>query len=183
MGASRLRTTAVLVVVVGVAAIFPFAANAVFRPGCSLLPVALSDEKYVSRPATLEQTCAVLGRPLPQPGVLPNGARMSGIGIDGPPPLGSDCCRMVLVSYSSGGRNFALRTIGRQDAIPVGNVGQINATLAGAPAVIQQTRLPTGEADDVSYLWARDGLLYSLHIILTDGITREAADAMAASIR
>lgn len=55
--------------------------------------------------------------------------------------------------------------------------------LAGVPAVIRQTRPPTLDADDVSYLWARDGLLYSLHVLLTDGITRETADAMAASIR
>lgn len=81
------------------------------------------------------------------------------------------------------GRNFALLAVHRQDAIPAGTVGQINATLAGVPAAIEQTRLPTRDADDVSYLWARDGLLYGLHVLLTDGITREVADAMAASIR
>jgi hypothetical protein len=108
---------------------------------------------------------------------------MSQLGIDGPPPLGLACCRMVHVSYSLNGRNFALLDVHRQDAIPVGNVAQINAALAGVPAVIQQTQRPTLDADDVSYLWARDGLLYGLHVLLADGITREAADAMAASIR
>lgn len=183
MGASRLRTTALLVVLVGVAATLPFAANAVLRPGCSLLPVALSDERYVSRPATLEQACAVLGRPLPQPRVMPAGARMAAIGIDGPPPDGMDWQRPVHVSYSTNGRNFALLDIQRGDAIPVGNVGEINATLAGVPAIIRQQRRPTLDADDVLYLWARDGLLHVLHVRLTDGITREAADEMAASIR
>jgi len=90
---------------------------------------------------------------------------------------------MVHVSYSTSGRNFGLLTVQRQDAIPAGNVDQFDATLAGVPAVIEQKRLPTLDADEVSYLWARDGLLYVLHIMLADGITREAADAMAASIR
>jgi hypothetical protein len=108
---------------------------------------------------------------------------MAGIGIDGPPPMGGECCRSVLVSYQLSGRSFALLNAQRQEAIPAANAGEINATLAGVPAIIQQTRRATLDADDVSYVWARDGLLYSLHISLTDGITRETADAMAASIR
>jgi hypothetical protein len=107
---------------------------------------------------------------------------MVGIGIDGPPVAG-ECCRSVLVSYQMNGRNFALLNAQRQEAIPVANAGQINATLAGVPAIIQQTRRASLDSDDVSYVWARDGLLYSLHISLTAGITRETADAMAASIR
>jgi len=160
-----------------------FGINAVLRPGCSLLPVALSTEESVSQPATLEQACAVLGRPLPRPAILPSGARMTQIAIDGPPPAGFDCCRIVHVSYATNGKNFASLAVQRQNAIPRGNVGQINATLAGVPAIIEQTRRPTLDADDVSYLWARDGPLYSLHVLLTDGITREGADAMAASFQ
>lgn len=181
--AGRVRAVAVLVILLAATAALAFGVNAVIRPGCSLLPVTLSDTEFMAQPATLEQACAVLGRPLPRPGVLPDGARMSGIGIDGPPPAGMQCCRSVNVGYSKNGRNFALLKIHRHPAIPVGNAGDINATLAGAPAVIRQTRPPTLDADDVSYLWARDGLLYSLHVLLTDGITREGADAMAASIR
>jgi hypothetical protein len=177
------RNVAVLVVLVSTAAALAFSVHGVLRPGCSLLPVTLSDEEYTSKPATLEQACAVLGRPLPRPAMLPSGARMAQIGIGGPPPAGLECCRMVHVSYSTNGRNFALLDVHRQDAIPVGNASQVNATLAGVPAVIQQTRLPTLDSEDVSYLWARDGLLYGLHILLTDGIAREDADAMAASIR
>jgi hypothetical protein len=181
--AGRVRAVAVLVILLAATAALVFSVNAVVRPGCSLLPVRLSDKEFVAQPATLEQACAVLGRPLPRPGVLPDGARMAGIGIDGPPPAGMSCCRSVNVGYSKNGRNFALLNVHRQDAIPVGNAGEINAMLAGVPAVIRQTRPPTLEADDVSYLWARDGLLYSLHVLLTDGVTRETADAMAASIR
>jgi hypothetical protein len=183
MRSGLLRTVTVLAMVVAATVAVAFGANAVLRPGCSFLPVTLSDEQYKSQPATLEQACAVLGRPLPQPGTLPDGALRSGIGIDGPPPVGADCCRMVNVSYSMKGRNFALMSVRKQDAIPPGNAGEINATLAGAPAVIKQTRPPSLDADDVSYLWARDGLLYSLHVLLADGVTRQAADEMAASVR
>jgi hypothetical protein len=165
------------------AAVLAFGANAVLRPGCSLLPVALPAEEFAAQPATLEQACAVLGRPLPRPVTLPPGARMAQLGIDGPPPANLACCRMVHVSYSVNGKGFALLDIHKQEAIPSGNVAQINATLAGAPAVIQQSRRQTQDSDDVSYLWARDGLLYGLHVLLTDGITRDLADAMAASIR
>jgi hypothetical protein len=183
VSAGRLRTATVLVLLFSATGALVFGVNAVLRPGCSLLPVTLSDEEFVSQPATLEQACAVLGRPLPRPGTLPEGARLAGIGIDGPPPAGTACCRSVLVAYSKNGRNFALLNVHRQDAIPIGNAGEINAVLAGVPAVIHQTRPPTLDADDVSYLWARDGLLHSLHIRLADGVTRETADAMAASIR
>ena len=182
MSPGRLRTVALLMLFVAATGALVFTVNAALRPGCSLLPVTLPDTESTSQPATLEQACAALGRPLPRPGALPDGARMAGIGIDGP-PTGIECCRSVLVSYQLNGRNFALLNVQRQDAIPAANAGEINATLAGVPAVIQQTRRATLEADDVSYLWARNGLLYSLHIALTDGVTREMADAMAASIR
>ena len=179
----RVRTVAALMALLAAAAVLAFSVNAVFRPGCSLVPLGLPDEESVSQPATLEQACAVLGRPLPRPGTLPDGARMAGIGIDGPPPMGSECCRSVLVTYQVNGRNLALLNIHRQGAIPPANAGQINAMVGGVPAIIQQTRRASLDADDVSYLWARDGLLYSLHVVLWDGITRETADAMAASIR
>jgi hypothetical protein len=181
--AGLLRAAAFLVVLVSAAGALAYIANAVLRPGCALLPVALPAEERTAQPATLEQACAVLGRPLPRAATLPPGARMAQLGIDGPPPANLACCRMVHVSYSVNGQNFALLDIHKQDAIPGGNVAQVNATLDGVPAVIQQSRRPTLDSDDVSYLWARDGLLYGLHILLTDGVTRQAADAMAASIR
>jgi hypothetical protein len=159
-----------------------FSVNAVLRPGCSLLPVTLPDTEYTSQPASLEQACAALGRPLPRPDTLPIGARLAGIAIAGP-PFALECCWEIRVAYSINGRNFASLNVRRQAAIPEGNVGQVNAILAGVPAVIQQTRPPTLDSDDVSYLWARDGLLCGLHVRLADGVTREIADAMAESIR
>jgi hypothetical protein len=177
------RVRIVLMVLLVASAALVFGINAALRPGCSLLPVTLSDTaEFQPQPATLEQACAALGRPLPHPATLPDGARRSGIGIDSA-PLSLECCRVVHVSYAMNGRTFAMMTIHRQDAIPIGNASEVNAMLAGVPAVIQQRRPPTLDADNVSYLWARDGLLYGLNVALRDGITREAADAMAASIR
>lgn len=181
--AGLLRSAAFLVVLVTAAAALAFGANTLLRPGCSLFPVALPAEERAAQPATLEQACAVLGRPLPRPVTLPPGARMADLGIDGPPPGNLACCRMVHISYSVNGQDFALLDIHRQDAIPAGNLAEINATLAGVPAVIHQSRRQALDSDDVSYLWARDGMLYGLHVLLTDGVTREVADAMAASIR
>src|SRR5687767_15100050 len=137
--AGLLRNVAVLALLVTAVAGIAFGANAVLRPGCSLLPVSLSTEEYASQPGTLEQACAVLGRPLPRAGTLPDGARMAGIGIDGPPPMGLECCRFVRVAYQINGRNFALMDVHKQDGIPARNGGEINATLAGGPAVIRQT--------------------------------------------
>jgi hypothetical protein len=145
------RVAALAALVIAAVAVV-FGANAVLRPGCSLLPVALSTEQFSAQPGTFEQACAVLGRPLPRSAILPRGAQLAGIQIDGPPPSGIDCCRMVHVSYAMNGRSFALMSVHRQDAIPSGNVGEINASLAGVPAVIKQTRRPTLDADDVSYL-------------------------------
>jgi hypothetical protein len=156
-------------------------ANELVRPGCSLLPVTLPDDD-ATVPGTVQEACAVLGRPLPNARVFPAGMQRADIGIDGPPPLELPCCRMVHVSYSLKGRNVGRMTVFRQDAMAPDTARAVNATLGGVPAIIQQTHASV-EADDVSYLWARDGLLIGLHIWLADGISREAADDFAASIR
>lgn len=56
-------------------------------------------------------------------------------------------------------------------------------TVAGVPAIVTVTRSGSRDADRVDYLWVRDGLLFVLHMELAPEITREAVDAMAASIR
>lgn len=165
------------VVVVGL-----IAANAVLRPGCSLLPVALPDDPSgANTPATPEQSCAALGRPLPQAGALPPSVERGRVFVNSAPSFGGP--RFVTVSYTRDGEGVALLQVVRGNAIPVGNAGEVNGAVSGAPAVINQRPLPQAAADDVSYLWSRDGLLFTLHVRLAPGITREAADAMAASIR
>jgi hypothetical protein len=185
MAAVRLgRRSLLIIVLVSFAAIgSAFTWNAIARPGCSLLPVALPDAESAARPGTSEQACAVLGRPLPDAAVLPPGVRRSEIAIGGPPPPGLSCCRFVYVTFASSGRNVVLMSIHRGDGIPTGNIGEVNGTVAGVPAIVGQRRLNSMDVDDVSYLWARDGLLFSVRVALANGITRQAADELAASIR
>lgn len=170
-----------LALAVGLAIVF--ALNAILRPGCSLLPVALPDDDPNGsfHPASPEQACAALGRPVPVATMLPDGVERRGLAIAGAPLLRGP--RDVTVSYSKSGRGVALLRVIRADGIPTGNLGDINGTVAGAPAIVRQTRLVSVDADDVLYLWSRDGLLLTLHVRLEPGIAREAADAMAASIR
>lgn len=158
------------------------AANAAFRGGCSLLPVALPEGAgAANHTITSEQACAALGRPLPHARVLPEGVHetWSSIGDGGP----GNIPRMVAVAYAKDGQGVGQLTVFKGDAIPAGNSSEVNGTVAGEPAVIQQTHIAALSGDDAHYLWAHDGLLFSLHVHLTLGITREAADAMAASIR
>jgi hypothetical protein len=151
-------------------------ANELVRPGCSLLPVTLPDAGDIY-PASPEQACAVLGRPLPNATVLPAGMRRADIGIVGPPLPGFPCCWTVQVSHAIGAGNVAYMKVRKQDAIPPDQAPYINATLAGVPAVISANVIV------VSYLWARDRLLIDLQVFLRDGVTREDADEFAASIR
>ena len=67
--------------------------------------------------------------------------------------------------------------------MPVGNVGEKNSTVGGVPAIVRQGYIASRNADDVNYVWVRDGLVFVLHLSLTSGMTREMTDAMAASIR
>src|SRR5437773_1631281 len=135
------RRTLLIAAIVALAAIgSAFVWNAIARPGCSLLPVALPDDDSVARPGTSKQACAVLGRPLPDAAVLPSGVRRAEITIDGPPPAGFSCCRFVHVTYASSGRNVVLMSVHRGEGIPTGNIGQVNGTVAGGPAIVQQSR-------------------------------------------
>ena len=101
--------------------------------------------------------------------------------ISGGGPVGAQ--RIVTVSFAKDGRNIVLLQVMKGNEIPPGNVTEVNSTLAGVPAIVQQVHLSSIDADDVHYLWVRDGLLLSLHVQLAPGITRQSADAMAASTR
>jgi len=176
----RVLMWTLLIVVLLVAA--TVTANATLRPGCSLLPVAVPDEPSGrSERVTSEQACAALGRPLPRPATLPDGVSEAGsfVSTGGP----ANIPRMVTVGYTKSGRGVGLLTVVPGSGIPTGNVGEINSTVAGVPAIVRQVHLVSLDTDDMQYLWSRDGLLISLHVQLVEGINREAADTMAASIR
>jgi hypothetical protein len=160
--------------------------NAVARPGCSLLPVELPTNPDRSSPGTPTQACAALGRPMPEVRYLPLGLRESELGIDGPPPFG-DVPRQVQVSYAIGSVPLALLGSQRGSQIPPGNAAEVNGSVNGSPAIIDEHTYPAqGSAPQVTmvfYLWTHGGLLHSLRVRLDQGITREMADRMAASVR
>ena len=178
------RRAAIGVAVAAVLIAGAFLANSVLRPGCSLLPVALpQDPSGRTVSATREQVCAALGRPMPEAKVLPDRVQTTGPFIGGP-PVGMI---FVSVGYTQDGHGVGFLDIRNQptNAIPEGNKGEINGTVAGVPAIITVTRpgSPDTEMDMVNYLWVRDGLEFVLHMQPAPGITREAIDALAASIQ
>ena len=177
-----LREQRPLVLVVGtiLAVASVFAASAIVRPGCSLLPVALpADSNSGSQVATTEQVCAVLGRPVQLSASLPDGVERGAPLVDNAPPF--DGPRHVTVYYTQRSQGVAILNIHRS-GLPV-NAQERNGTVAGSPAVINQIRPPGEASGSISYLWARDGLVFSLQVQLAPPLTREAADALAASIR
>ena len=175
------RVIARVLVALALALAATFAANAVTRPGCSLLPISVPDDASgTNGPASPEQACAVLGRPLPRAAILPDRLRESWMSISGGGPVSIP--RMVTVAYAKDGRNVVLLQLMKGNEIPPGNVNEVNGTVAGVPAIVQQVHLSSIDADDVHYLWVRDGLLLSLHVQLAPGISRQAANAMAASL-
>lgn len=178
------KIAAATLVTVAVALAAVFGANAVIRPGCSLFPVELPDGN-VARPATPAQVCAALGRPLAEARSLPAGVTRAEVTMDGrmttPGPYPIESPRFVHVGYVLNGRHVVLLSMMRSG---LGSVqSNTTANVGGVPATITQAPSPSLGTDDVSYHWARDGLIFTMHVQLTDGITREIADAMAASIR
>jgi hypothetical protein len=140
-----------------------------------------------SSPGTRAQACATLGRPMPEVRHLPLGLHESEIGIDGPPPFGDETLRRVAVSYAIGSVPLALLGSQRGSQIPPGNAAEVNGSVNGSPAIIDERIYPAEsgapQVTMVFYLWTHGGLLLSLRVRLEQGITREMADQMAASVR
>jgi hypothetical protein len=107
--------------------------------------------------------------------------------VDGPPPVGADSHRFVSVFYAIETSNLVELMSARGDQIPPGNVGEVNGSVNGSPAIITERTFPAqGPApqfSEVSYLWPQGGLLHSLDVRLDQGITRAMADQIAASVR
>jgi hypothetical protein len=165
----------VLITVAAIAGVV--AANAIARPGCSLIPVELASEPSRSSVGTPAQACAVLGQPLPEARTLPAGVTRGEIGIDPPSPI-----RGVSVSYVMAGKGIGILQIRRGD-IPQANRGEINTTVAGAPAIVAPLTASSASGNQiVSYVWSRDGLFFAFHMAL-DNISRQDADRMADSVR
>ncbi len=153
------------------------AANAVMRPGCSLPPPGVPEEAIGrSVPISAAQACRIIGRPLPVVRV-PDGVALVGLsaGIGAPARAG-----MVRMTFAKGARNVATLDLARV-GIPRGNL-RVNNTVGTMPADVATALVADGNFVDVGYHWFRDEMMFTLHIALVDGITRTAADDMAASI-
>jgi hypothetical protein len=169
-------------------AVILFAGNAVARPGCSLLPVALPADPNRTLPGgTRAQACAALGRPMPEAHYLPLGLHETALTVDGPPPVGADTHRHVSVFYAIEASNLVELLSQRGDQLPPGNVGEVNGLVSGSPAIITERTFPASGASGtfsmVFYEWAQGGLVQSLDVRLDNGITRAIADDIAASVR
>lgn len=161
--------------------------NAVARPGCSVLPVALPTDPDRSSPGTRAQACTTLGRPMPEVRYLPLGLHEDELGIDGPPPFGDERLRRVAVSYAIGTTPMALLQSQRGSELPAGNAAEVNGAVNGSLAIIEERIYPAEsgapQVTMIFYLWTHGGLLHSFRVRLDQGITREMADQMAASVR
>ena len=158
------------------------AANAVMRPGCSLLPVAVPPDNPsgLNVPISAEQACAILGRSVHVP-VLPSGVRIVAVSASAGQPFGAP--RMVRMTFAKGERNVATLDLASTRDVRIFFHFPVTERVDGAPADIEVTHVVAAHYDDVGYHWMRDEILYTLHVALVDGITRQDADAMAASAR
>src|SRR5258708_268578 len=180
----RMRIALALAVLAAVVVV----ANEIARPGCALLRVAMPTDPYRSGPGgTRAQACAALGRPRQEVRALPLGLHEPAAPVGGPPPITPDNHRFVSVFYAIGtGENLIELMSTRGNGIPPGNVGQVNGSVNGAPAIIDERTFPAqggGAFTMVFYLWPDADVLLSLHVRLDQGITREIADRIAASVR
>jgi hypothetical protein len=173
--------------VIAVVGVVLLAGNAVARPGCSLLPVEMPTDPNRVGPGTRAHACAALGQPMPEVRYLPLGLHEAALTVDGPPRVGPDTHRFVSVFYAIGATNLAELQRQRGDRIPPGNAGEVNGSVNGAPAIINERSFPAhGSAPQftmVFYLWPEGGLLHQLDVRIDQTITRAMADQMAASVR
>lgn len=124
---------------------------------------------------------------MPEARYLPLGLHETALTVGGPPPVGVDIHRFVSVFYAIATSNLVELMSQRGDQLPTGNVGDVNGSVNGSPAIITERTYPaSGSAaafSMVSYLWPEGGLLRSLHVRLDQGITRAMADQIATSVR
>lgn len=165
---SRGLVVAVVSVVI-LAAIAVVAANAGGGPPAP--NVALDGDEAAAR--------VVLSHPLPQVRDTASGLQRVQLTIDQPPPPGVTSFRAVHQSYAKDGRKMARLDVWR------GAVQSSEGTpvkLDGRDVRVAARTIPDGTTD-VSFLWQSDGLVHQLHINLVNGIDRNDADRIAASVR
>ena len=90
---------------------------------------------------------------------------------------------MVRFTFAKGERNVATLDLASTRGLRIFLVPPMNGRVNSVQADIEVTRDASRNYDDVGYHWLRDDIAYTLHVGLVAGITRQDADAMAASVR
>ncbi|HET7700169.1 MAG TPA: hypothetical protein VFM06_04795 [Candidatus Limnocylindria bacterium] len=140
--------------------------------------IVLADEGgNRAQDATAAAAAAELGRPLPEVRSTFAGLHRSGIGLD---PVGAPS-RKVHVSYAIGEKNLVLLRVFR-GALAAADT-QDSIALANGVAASVSTKTLSDGTTDVGYAWSKDGLSYTLHVNLSQGLTRIAADEIARSVK
>lgn len=137
----------------------------------------VGDRGYVANNAGETEAAAVLDGRLPLIRTLAPGMTREVITVDGADkPVGS---RFVHVPYAIGGKGVARLDIWKGKLGATDGASAMIGSQAGSVAVHQ---IGDGTSD-VRYTWETGGLSFSLHVNLSHGITRDLADAMAASVK
>ena len=123
----------------------------------------------------LAEAAKALGRPLPEPGVLPVGMSRHALVVD---PAGTPR-RTVSVGYKATGLTLVQVTMFR-GTIVSNDVGE---TVQLGTFDVHVTQHSTPNGDYVGYTWNRDGIAYNVGALLREGLTRGLADQLVASIR
>ncbi len=123
----------------------------------------------------LAEAAKVLGRPLPEPALLPVGMTRSALVVD---PAGTPR-RTVSVGYKATGLTLVQVTMFRGTI--VSSDAGVTVRLGTVDVHVTQHSTPNG--DYVGYTWNRDGIAYNVGVLLREGLTRDLADQLVASIR
>jgi hypothetical protein len=173
---SRVRVIQIGVVVV-LAAMVLVAGAVLGSPGAYGRLVFPSTQSTQAEPVDDQTAAAILGRPLPIFLDL-QGMSRSGLTAD-PSSVPRGLPRFVHVSYARGGRNVARLDVWRGSLVlrpgPISKLGSVQA-------VVTQRELPDGSID-VGYEWIDGDVAFIFHINLVQGLSRQAADLVVASVR
>ncbi len=123
----------------------------------------------------LAEAAKVLGRPLPEPAVLPVGITRNALVVD---PVGTPR-RTVSVGYKAAGITLVQVTMFRGTIVS----NDPGATVRLGTVDVHVTQHSTANGDYVGYTWNREGIAYNVGVLLREGLTRDLADQLVASIR
>jgi hypothetical protein len=163
--------------IVALAVILAFVGAITVAITASARPSGGDVTSVVTMPASDDLAYEILGRAAPRPQAVPVGFVRNQLAVDPPTkPVGP---RFVHQSFGFGGTNIA-----RLDAYKgMLNRAEGDPVVIGGKSVTVATKQLRDGSTNVSYAWNQDGLGLSFNVNLVQGVTREVADAMIASMQ